>query len=98
MIIKNGNRYELVGSRRNVLIDLYDNCKYTASVETFENCKSVTYDKVEWFEVVGGEEAEKIEAESDGSCIDDYHEYLVLHFEDGDTATFRNSYADLFTI
>lgn len=83
---------------RKVMLDVYKECKYTASEEVFENSKQVTYDNVVSFEVVAGEQSKEIEAETDGSCIDDFHEYLVLYFEDGDTATFRNSYVDLFTM
>lgn len=81
---------------REVKLDVYSECKYTAGEEVFENEKTVIYDNVIAFEVVFGKEAEQIEAETDNSCIDDYHEYLVLYFEDGNTATFRNSYVDMF--
>ena len=64
--------------------------------ETEEEGIRVHYDGVEAFEVVTGERAKEIENEGDGSCIDEYHEYLVLHFENGDTSTFRNSHVDLF--
>lgn len=50
---------------------------------------------VAWDIIEGGPEAEEIE--QDG-LIDEYHEYLVLHFEDGNTATFRNSHVDMFII
>ena len=83
---------------RRVTLDIYEAFKYTASKEIFENCKTVTYDHCTGFEVVDGERAAEIEADTDGSCIDDIHEYLVLFFEDGNTATFRNSYVDLFAM
>ncbi len=79
-------------------IDVYDECKYTADAETFENCKTVTYEDVESWDIVEGDDAREIEAHTDGSCIDDHHEYLVLHFTSGGTGTFRNSYVDMFKI
>ena len=83
---------------RKVMLDVYEECKYTASDEVFENSKQVTYDNVVAFEVVTGKKAELIENNTDGSNIDDFHEYLVLYMEDGSTSTFRNSYVDLFTM
>ena len=58
--------------------------------------KEVKYTGLKSWSVVTGEDAVKIEAESDGSCIDEYHEYLVLEFVDGTTSTFRNSHVDMF--
>lgn len=81
-----------------VMLYVYEECKYTASVEVFENSKQVTYDNVIAFEVVTGKKAELIESNTDGSNTDDCHEYLVLYMEDGSTSTFRNSYVDLFTM
>lgn len=79
---------------RKVRLDVYAVCKYTAKSVEELNEKAVFYDGVIGFEVVGGKEAEEIEADSD--ICDDYHEYLVLYFENGETSTFRNSYVDLF--
>lgn len=81
---------------KTVKLDVYDVCKYTATKEDFEREKVAVYKHVAGFAVVSGEDAKELEAETDGSCIDDHHEYLVLYFEDGDTATFRNSYVDMF--
>lgn len=76
-----------------IRIFVYNDNKYTGNV-TEE--KEVKYTGLtSWDIIEGGEEAEKIEAETDGSCIDDNHEYLVLHFNNGTQATFRNSYVDM---
>lgn len=77
-----------------VEIDIHDVVKYIDRDP--EELKRIRYTDVVAFEVVTGEAAALIEAESDGSCIDDYHEYLVLTFANGDTAAFRNSYVDMF--
>lgn len=82
------------------VLDVYEECKYTACElghkEVFENCKQVQYKGVTHIEIVTGDDAKELEAETDGSCIDDMHEYLVIYFADGTTSTFRNSYVDLF--
>ena len=60
---------------RRAKLDVYSECKYTASAEVFENQKTVVYDYLTGFQIVTGKEAKQIEAETDGSCIDDHHEY-----------------------
>ena len=60
------------------------------------NEKEITYTGLKSWSIIDGEDAKAIEAETDGSCIDEYHEYLVLEFNDGTTATFRNSHVDMF--
>ena len=82
------------GRNFNAEIEIYGECKYTASKEVFENSKRVAYNDIEKWEIVtGGIEAKEIE---DSGLVDEYHEYLILYFADGDTATFRNSYVDMF--
>lgn len=51
-----------------------------------------------WDIIEGGEEAKEIEAHTDASGVDENHEYLVLHFEDGSISTFRNSYVDMYIV
>lgn len=60
------------------------------------NEKEVKYTGLKSWSIVDGEDAEVIESETDASCIDENHEYLVLEFVDGTTATFRNSHVDMF--
>lgn len=73
-----------------VRIFVYNDNKYTGNVteETEVKYTGLTA----WDIIQSGKEAEEIE--NDG-LIDDNHEYLVLHFNNGDTATFRNSYVDM---
>lgn len=79
---------------------IYKQSKYShilTDEEVEEGMTEIKYTGLtSWDIIEGGEEAKAIEAESDGSCIDDNHEYLVLHFNDGTDATFRNSYVDMF--
>ena len=84
-----------VRTGRIVELDIHEEVKYT---DRREDLPRIRYSDVVAFEVVHGEAAAQIEAESDGSCIDDFHEYLVLFFANGDTSTFRNSYVDMFII
>lgn len=83
----------------NVELEVYSECKYIASDEVFENAKKVKYEGLESWDIVSGIEAiEEVERWTDQDGIDDMHEYLILHFVNGDTATFRNSYVDMFRI
>lgn len=74
-------------------VEIHNTCKYEKGSEVVAMAR---YNNLVNWEIVNGEDAKEIEAESDGSMIDDYHEYLVLHLEDGSEATFRNSYVDMF--
>lgn len=76
----------------NVVIYFYDGIKYDRhSARVGE----ATY-KITSYSIVGGEKARQIESETDSDGTDDFSEYLVLELEDGETATFRNSYVDMF--
>ena len=84
---------KIVGEGR-VKLEVYEECKYTMSADA--EIRKVNLNGVVGFEVASGERAKEIEAVTDGSCIDEYHEYLVLYFGDGNIATYRNSYVDMF--
>ena len=84
-----------VRTGKTVEIEIHEEVKY---FDKSENLPRVQYSDVIAFEVVHGDAAALIEAESDGSCIDELHEYLVLSFANGETSTFRNSHVDMFII
>ena len=77
-----------------VRIFVYNADKYTGNVteETEVKYTGLTA----WDIIEGGKEAEEIESDTDESGVDEHHEYLVLHFNDGTQATFRNSHVDMF--
>ena len=75
-----------------VIIYVYDSCKYDGDAERIAE---VEYTGLEsWTIVEGDKEAEEIEAHTD--CEDEYHEYLILNFANGETSTFRNSHVTMF--
>lgn len=79
-------------SAKSLKVETYDECKYTAK----EEGRTIIYHHVVAFEVVTEQkEVEEIEA---SGMVDEYHEYLVLYFEDGTIATFRNSHVDMFEL
>jgi len=78
-----------------VKVIMFDGNKYTDSNLGKE--REVNYTGLtSWDVISGGEEASELEAQTDAESVDENHEYLVLHFNDGTAATFRNSHCDLF--
>lgn len=79
-----------------VKIKVYDEVKYSPASE---KVAEVEYDGVKGFDIVSDPATvEEIESHTDGSGIDENHEYLILYFENGETSTFRNSHVDLFRV
>lgn len=69
----------------------YDKTKYESdSIKVAEHI----YDDVEAIEVKAMTDEEVYEDGFD--TVDEYKEYAVITFVDGETATFRNSYTDIF--
>lgn len=74
-------------------LKLYKESKYS----DLEPMDRIQYTGVTaWDIIAGGEEAEEIEAQYGLEGIDARHSYLVLHFEDGSTATFKNTRVEMF--
>lgn len=64
----------------------------TVAITFMEDFEQVTYSNVVSIEIVGGKRAkETIERWVDFSSMDKFHQYLVLHLDDMNTATFRFS-------
>lgn len=79
-----------------VTLNTYKECKYTGNIkeETEEEFTGLTaFDIIE-----GGDEATEIEKDLSPEEYDPHHEYLVLHMQDGETRTYRNSYTDMFIL
>lgn len=77
-----------------VNIKVYDKCKYEKDSKVIN---ALDFNDIISYEVREVPKDEILE-EADESCVDDYNEYLILTFENGETSTFRNSYADLFRL
>ena len=87
-----------IGKIFNANIEIFDACKYTASAEIIENPTVIRCEGITSWEIISGEDAEEILRDTDYTCVDDYNEYLVLYFENGSQATFRNSYVEMFRV
>ena len=75
-------------------IQVYDKCKYEEDSKVIKEVNITDIISLEVVEIP----ASKILSETDGSCVDDYNEYLILTYDNGETSTFRNSYVDVFRI
>lgn len=73
------------------IVEAYDTCKYKLESSVVSE---VVYENVKKFEAIVLDPDQVLARGFDE--IDDYNEYLVLTFEDGETSMFRNSYVDLF--
>ena len=72
-----------------VIVEVYNAVKYE---KESEKVAEVKYD-ITGFEVKEIPAAEILKVFDE---TDDYNEYLILTMANGETATFRNSYVDLF--
>lgn len=79
----------------NVKVRLYNCVKYD---RRSKKVTDVCYDNIKGYEVVTGEKATLIGNETDENSRDEYNEYLIIHLENDETATFCNSHVDLFRI
>lgn len=79
----------------NVKLKVYNECKYN---ENSEKIAEVEYMNIKGFEVVTGERATEISNKTDEDGRDDFNEYLIIEFENGETSTFGNSRVDMFII
>lgn len=75
-----------------VKVKVYDRCKYD---KESEKIAEVFYE-IERFEILRGEDVDLNGLAEDE--LDEYNEYLVLHFEGEETSTFRNSHVELFRV
>lgn len=75
-----------------VKVQIYDRIKYD---ENSEKIAEVEYNDIIGYEVreIPATEILKVYDETD-----EYNEYLIITLANGETATFRNSYVDLFRI
>lgn len=77
-----------------VKVIFYDSVKYQK--ESYK-VGEIEYE-IDGFKVVGGTEADEIEKNLSADSLDEFKEYLVLKLQNGQYATFRNSYVDMFKL
>ena len=82
----------------NVFLEVYNHTKYEAHEIGEEPIEFKFKGLTAWDIIEGGAEAEEIERETSQDGIDENHEYLVLHFANGLTSTYRNSHVVLFIL
>ena len=72
-------------------VEVYNEVKYNS---TSEKVAETIYNNVKSLEVkeITDEEIYRLGFDE----VDDYKEYAIITFENGETATFRNSYVDIF--
>lgn len=75
-----------------VMVAVYDESKYNSSSMIVAR----SFYQIKGYEVVTGSRATEIGLSTDENSRDENNEYLVLELENGETATFRNSYVDMF--
>lgn len=83
-------------TKTKIRIFVYDKEKYDKESELMH---IVEYNGITAWDIIsGGVEADEVEVDLSDDEMDAHHEYLVLHLTDGGTATFRNSYINMFFV
>ncbi len=77
----------------NVKVIIYDGVKYET---TSKKCKSVEYENIRSLRVEHIENDEIYKMGFDET--DEYQEYMIIIYADGDESYFRNSHCDAFRI
>lgn len=72
-------------------VQIFEGIKYSGG----DYVEKIQYTGLTSWDIITDEDAKELEAGM-GELIDENHEYLVLHFEDGKTATFRNSHVAMY--
>lgn len=70
--------------------------KYSGNISRSDADKTEFTGVTSWDIVSGGIEAKYVESKLDPDDLDENHEYLVLHFEDGSEVIYKNSNVSMF--